>query len=127
MLAFVLHQSNSQRFTEQTIVFFGLPEVVPSTLDVEVVACRTANQSGSRSSHENVIGLIHAVGDLPEDILFRILWSDRAYQLTKSGQVASGGGKAHSFVQSHDITSQGAAAGATSTTDLGSIYVLATR
>ena len=127
MLAFVLDQINGQRVTEQTIVFLGLPEVVPSALGVEVVARATANQSGARSSHENVIGMVHAVGDLPEDILFRILWPYRSYQLTKSGQVACRGGKPHSFVQSHDVTGQGAAAGATGATDLGPVYVLATR
>ena len=127
MFAFVFDQVDGQRVAQQTVVFLGLPEVVPSTFSIEIVARGTANQRGARSPHEDIVGVIHTIGNLPEDILFRILWPYRSYELSKSGEEACWGGKAHSFVQCHDVTSQCAPTGATGATDLGPVYVLASR
>ena len=76
MAAFGLHQINTLRKTQPAKNSFGLPVVVPRPPNIKKIACRRADQRGSRRSHQHVIGLVQTDGQLPKYVLLRVLRSD---------------------------------------------------
>jgi len=96
----------------------GIEEQLPGAAEVERHVARAGtDQRGPGRTHDAVVGLVHAKGDLPADVLLAVLRSPAVNQAAERGEIATGGGRDDPVVQRHQIGRFGPAAGIARTAD----------
>ncbi len=121
MLVVVLEQGDALAVTELAVDQARLAEAGPRAADVEEVLGRDAHQRRPGRTHRQIVGVLHAEGDLAGDILLGVLWANRRNEPFQRRDVARRGGTGDAVVEHHEIGGQGAAAGVAGTAELGCV------
>ena len=106
VLAVVLDQIHALGESHSAVQSLGVAICVPRAGYVEEVTCRGADQRWLGRSHHDVIGVIHAEGELAEDVLLGVLRADGIDEEVKSGEITARGGTDDARIECADITGQ---------------------
>ena len=110
MLLVRLEQVDALAVAEPAVDQLDLAERVPAPLDVEEVAGADREQGRLGSAQGDVIGVIHAGGDLAGDVLLGVLRADRGEEPLERGDVARRRRHGDPVVEGHQVGGHRAAA-----------------
>ena len=114
------------RGTEARIETLRIAKHLPRAAEVEGrIACGRADQRGLRGAHDAVVRLVHAEGDLAEDVLLAVLRAQCLDEFTERGEVATRCRSDDAIVERHEIRGLRAAAAVAGAADLVGEDVLA--
>src|SRR5262249_8568769 len=111
VLVVVLEQVHALAVPEQTVQELRLAEAGPGAADVEIVLRADTDERWPRRSHGEVVGVLHAAGDLAGDVLLGVLRADGREQPLQRRDVTRRRRGKDAIIQRHQVRGQRAAAG----------------